>query len=117
MEPEDLLEDIVNNALDDAMTRKHKQRKFKMWEFLVENNYKKRDVTEFLHSGTCANLTCTVTDLDILIEGGHSDVREAYPSLGKQEARKIRDYLYGILQDAWQYEKDKSKRKTRIRSK
>ena len=34
-------------------------------------------------------------------------MREAYGHIPKPEARKIRKYLYGILEDAWKYERDR----------
>ena len=49
------------------------------------------------------------------MEGGndsqHKQLREGYGHLGKPEARKIRNYLYEILQDAWKYEQEKKPRK------
>ena len=79
---------------------------------LNSNDFTKKVVTEFLKSGTANNLKCTMDDLDLLIEGGHSDVREAYPNWTKPEARKIRNYLNSIIEDAEQYAVKKS-RKTR----
>lgn len=114
MEQEEILIDIVEQALDDAFKNR---RTFKMREWLVSNKCTKRTATMFIESGCAANLSSTVEDLNLLIEGGHPDVREAYPNLGKPEARKIKDYLYGILKDAWDYEKEKSTRRRRIRSK
>ena len=50
-------------------------------------------------------------DLEDYLEGGndaeHKQLREGYGHLGKPEARKIKNYLYGILQDAWRYEQEK----------
>ena len=55
----------------------------------------------------------TVMDLDDYLEGGndeiHKQLREAYGHIPKPEARKIRNYLYGILEDAWKYNHDKRK--------
>ena len=43
--------------------------------------------------------------------GGCTDavkyLREAYGHIPKPEARKIRKYLYKILEDAWTYEKER----------
>ena len=39
-------------------------------------------------------------------------MKEAYP-LSKPDARKVRNYLYKILEDAWKYELEKRKRRRR----
>ena len=115
MEQVEILSDMVEHVLEDAVFRDKKT--FKMYEFLQNNKFNRRQVNEFMNSATAENLSITIGDLDLLIEGGHPEVREAYPNLGKPEARKIRNYLHSILQDAWNYEKDKSKRKRRTVSK
>ena len=115
MEQVEILFDMVEHVLEDAVFRDKKT--FKMYEVLQNNKFSRREVNEFMNSATAENLSITIEDLDLLIEGGHPDVREAYPNLGKPEARKIRNYLHSILKDAWSYEKDKSKRKRRTVSK
>ena len=108
MEKEDVLIDIIEKVVDDAMfAHKHT---FKMYDYLIHNNLTKRDVVDFLKTGTAQNIRCTLDDLDLLIEGGHSDIKEAYPNWTKPEARKIRKYLYNILSDAEQYKDKKSRR-------
>tara|TARA_B100000287_G_scaffold428189_1_gene479165 strand:- start:1298 stop:1633 length:336 start_codon:yes stop_codon:yes gene_type:complete len=107
---EDQLTNMVEQVVDDAMFQ-HKHT-FRMRDYLNSNDFTKKVVTEFLKSGTANNLKCTMDDLDLLIEGGHSDVREAYPNWTKPEARKIRNYLNSIIEDAEQYAVKKS-RKTR----
>ena len=87
---------------------------FKMYEYLIHNNLTKREIVDFLNCGTAKNIRITLDDLDLVIEGGHSFIREAYPNWTKSEARKIRKYLYKILSDA---EKYKDKKSRRVRSK
>ena len=112
MEKEDVLETIIEKVVDDAMfDHKHT---FKMYDYLVDNNLTKHDIQEFQKSGTAQNIRCTLDDLSLLIEGGHSDIKEAYPNWKKSEARKIRKYLKSILSDA---EKYKDKKSRRVRSK
>jgi len=108
MEKEDVLIDIVEKVVDDAMfAHKHT---FKMYDYLVENNLTKRDMIDFIESGTAQNIKCTLEDLDLLIEGGHPEMREAYPNWTRSEARKIREYLNKILNDAENYKQTKGKR-------
>ena len=112
MDKEDVLIDIVENAVNDAMfAHKHN---FKMYEYLIHNNLTKRDVADFLECGTAKNIKIPLDDLDLIIEGGHSDIKEAYPNWKKSEARKIRKYLKSIISDAEKYRDKKSKR---VRSK
>jgi hypothetical protein len=112
MDKEDVLIDIVEKVVNDAMfAHKHT---FKMYDYLIHNDLTKRDVVDFLECGTAKNIQITLEDLDLLIEGGRSDIKEAYPNWKKSEARKIRKYLKSILSDA---EKYKNKKSRRVRSK
>jgi len=53
MEKEDVLIDIVEKVVDDAMfAHKHT---FKMYDYLMHNNLTKRDVVDFLKCGTAKN--------------------------------------------------------------
>ena len=106
---EDQLTDIVEKVVDDAMFN-HKHT-FRMRDYLESNNFTKKVVDGFLKSGTAMNLMCTVDDLNLIIEGGHPEMREAYPNWTKPESRKIRNYLLSIIDDAKQYAA-KKKRKT-----
>ena len=82
-----------------------------MRSYLELNDFTKKVTTEFLKSGTAVNLLSTIDDLDLLIEGGHPEMREAYTNWTKPESRKIRNYLLSIIDDAKQYAA-KKKRKT-----
>ncbi len=109
MTKEDVLEDIVEKVVDDAMfLHKHT---FKMYDYLVDNALTRRDVQEFQKSGTAQNIRCTLEDLKLIIEGGHPEMKEAYPDWSKPEARKIRNYLLKILNDADKYQTEKGKRR------
>lgn len=107
MEPEDQLIDMIEKVVDDAMFQ-HKHT-FRMGYYLDLNSFTKKTVTDFLKSGTAKNVISTIEDLDLLIEGGHSDIREAYPNWTRPEARVIRKYLNSILQDAREYQGKKGK--------
>lgn len=111
MEQVDTLLEMVEKVVDDCMFRQ--KYTFKMYEYLKDNNFKKNEISSFINSSAAANLSQTVEDLDLFIEGGNPFIREAYAGYTKPEARKARDYLYSILEDAWKYEIDKSTRKKR----
>mgnify|MGYP003302745966 FL=1 len=111
MEPEDQLIDMIEKVVDDAMFQ-HKHT-FRMRSYLEANDFAKKVTTEFLKSGTAANLLSTIEDLDLLIEGGHPEMREAYPNWTKPEARLIRKYLNSIIQDAKDYKGKSKKRRSK----
>ena len=58
-----------------------------------------------------------VNELDEYIKGGkdnqHQQLREAYHHIPKPQARKIRDYLACILEDAVRYSDDKRRGRKR----
>ena len=113
------LETIVEQAVDYAFNRG----KFMldMYDLLKSNKATKRDVEVFLESQTAKNITLTIYDLEDYLEGGsdeeHKQLREAYGYLGKPEARKIKNFLEGILQGAWKYgqERKPGRRKTKTK--
>lgn len=83
----------------------------KFYDYLKIKKVLQREVGEFIESKTASNISDVVLDLDTYLEGGsdneHKQLREAYGHLSKPEARKIRNYLYDILNDAWKYSNDK----------
>jgi hypothetical protein len=68
-------------------------------------------MSKFIESSTAAELSDLCLELDEYIKGGsdneHKQIREGYGHIPKPRARKIRNYLYGILEDALRYERDK----------
>tara|TARA_Y100000385_G_C12618186_1_gene435864 strand:- start:92 stop:445 length:354 start_codon:yes stop_codon:yes gene_type:complete len=110
------LYDIVEHAIDHAFQGKYV---INMYQYLKSIQATKRDATEFIESSTAKEINLLILDLDDYLEGGadgmHQQLREGYGHIRKPEARKIRKYLYGILEDAWKYEQEKRpgrKRKT-----
>jgi hypothetical protein len=83
----------------------------KFYDYLKVRGTKKVEVEEFIESYTANELNNLVMDLDEYLEGGddkvHKQLREGYGHIPKPQARKIRNYLYGILEDAWKYSYDK----------
>jgi hypothetical protein len=69
------------------------------------------EVEEFIQSSTASEISNLVMDLDEYLEGGadnaHKQLREGYGHIPKPQARKIRNYLHAILEDAWKYNHDK----------
>ena len=92
-----------------------------MYEYLKVKKARKIDALEFLNSSTAKEVNDIIHDLDDYIVGGsdeeHKQLREGYGYLGKPEARKIKNYLQGILDDARKYGSERQSRKRRKSSK
>jgi len=102
------LYDVIEHTIDFAFEGKYM---LNMYEYLKNNKATKREVREFIESTTAQELNSLVMDLEDYLEGGsdemHKQLREGYGHLGKPEARKIKNYLYSILEDAWKYEQER----------
>ena len=98
----------VDRAIDYAFEG---QFVLKFYDYLKVRGAKRAEVEEFITSSTATELSDLVNELEEYLEGGqdynHKLLREAYGHIPKPQARKIKEYLYGILQDAWQYSHDK----------
>ena len=83
----------------------------KFYDYLKIRGTKRLEVEQFIESTTASEISNLVMDLDEYLEGGsdnnHKQLREAYGHIPKPQARKIRNYLYNILEDAWKYNYDK----------
>jgi len=102
------LYDVIEHTIDFAFEGKYM---LNMYEYLKNNKATKREVREFIESTTAQELNSLIMDLEDYLEGGsdemHKQLREGYGHLGKPEARKIKNYLYSILEDAWKYEQER----------
>jgi len=102
------LYDIIEHTIDYAFNGKYM---LNMYEYLVLSKSSKKDVEEFLESSSRKEIDELISDLDNYLEGGsdedHKQLREGYGYLGKPEARKIRNYLNGIVEDAVKYGREK----------
>jgi hypothetical protein len=98
----------VEKAIDYAFNG---QFVLKFYDYLKVRGTKKIEVDEFIESTTASEISSLVTDLDDYLEGGsdevHKQLREGYGHIPKPQARKIRNYLHGILEDAQKYSYDK----------
>ena len=89
----------------------------KLYEYLQVRGVNKAEIDQFLRSSTAKELADEVVELDEYIKGGndssHKQLREAYHHIPKPQARKIRDYLACILEDAVRYSDDKRRGRKR----
>ena len=100
--------DMLEHALELAFKGKMQ---LKCYDYLKHRKTKKKEVDEFCESSTANEISETVIELEEYIKGGqdnnHKQLREAYGHIPKPQARKIKKYLYGILEDAWRYQIDR----------
>ena len=100
----DLVEHAIEYAFEGKLT-------LKFYEFLKYRKTKKYEVDSFIDSSTALELRQVVDELGEYIKGGrdsdHQQLREAYGNISKPQARKIKAYLGGILEDAVRYSYDR----------
>ena len=100
----DMLEHAIEYAFEGKM-------QLKFYEFLKYRKTTKAEVDAFLKSSTAKELADEVLELQEYIKGGkdnlHQQLREAYGHISKPQARKIMNYLGGILEDAVRYSNDR----------
>lgn len=100
---------IVNQAIDLAFMQEKYQLNF--FDYLKSENFKKDIIESFLISSLKISIDHQIEELDMYLIGGASanDLREAYSWMGKPRARKVKEYLEKILEDAIRYGKTKRK--------
>ena len=100
--------ELIEHALELAFEGKMQ---LKFYEFLKYRKTTKAEVDAFLQSSTAKELADEVVELREYIRGGkdnlHQQLREAYGHISKPQARKIKNYLAGILEDAVRYSNDR----------
>ena len=89
----------------------------KLYEYFQSRGVTKVEADQFLKSSTFHEIASLVTELTEYLKGGkdsnHQQLREAYHHIPKPQARKIRDYLACILEDAVRYSDDKRRGRKR----
>ena len=100
--------ELIEHALELAFEGKMQ---LKFYEFLKYRKTTKAEIDAFLQSSTAKELADEVIELREYIKGGrdseHQQLREAYHHIRKPQARKIMNYLAGILEDAVRYRHDR----------
>ena len=100
--------DLIDHAIEYAFEGKMQ---LKFYEFLKYRKTTKAEVDAFLQSSTAKELADEVLELQEYIKGGrdsnHQQLREAYGHIPKPQARKIKNYLGSILEDAVRYQHDR----------
>jgi len=111
--------DMIEHAIDYAFFKGNMQLKF--YEYLRYRKTTKAEIDSFIESSTAQELSQIVNELTEYIKGGndsdHKQLREGYGHISKPQARKIKNYLYSILEDAWRYSHDRRPGRRRNTSK
>ena len=110
--------DLVEHAIDNAFEG---QMNLKFYDYLKDSKTKKHEIDSFIESTTVAELKDLTLELEEYIKGGadneHKQLREGYGHIPKPQARKIKTYLAGILEDAVRYQYDRRPGRRKKKSK
>ena len=110
----DLIEHAIDNAFEGQMN-------LKFYDYLKDTKTKKYEVDAFIESSTAAELSDLTLELEEYLKGGadneHKQLREGYGHIPKPQARKIKNYLAGILEDAVRYQYDRRPGRRKKKSK
>ena len=89
----------------------------KLYDYFKVRGVTKAEADQFLNSSTANEIGSLIVELGEYIKGGndsdHNQLREAYHHIPKPQARKIRNYLACILEDAIRYSNDKRRGRKR----
>ena len=109
---------VLEEALELAFRGKFVVR---LYDYFQSRGVTKAEADQFLRSSTAKELADEVNELDEYIKGGkdnqHQQLREAYHHIPKPQARKIRNYLASLLEDAVRYSNDKKRGRKKKHSK
>ena len=105
---------VLEEALELAFQGKFVIR---LYDYFNVRGVTKAEADQFLKSSTANEIGSLIVELGEYIKGGkdnqHQQLREAYHHIPKPQARKIRDYLVCILEDAVRYSDDKRRGRKR----
>ena len=98
---------ILNGAVDDAFL--HEKYNLKFFEYLKGEKVKQNEIKIFIESSLSIAIKDQIDELNLYLDGGKEAecVKESYAWMGKPRARKIKDYLENIMEDAIRYEESK----------
>ena len=100
---------LVDKAIDEVF--KNDKYVMNMYQYAKSSGMTGKVMSEFLMSSVAVEVKNLVLELDEYVKGGrddeHKQLREAYGNIPKPRARKIRNYLYQMIQDAYRYERER----------
>ena len=85
----------------------------RLYDYFNVRGVTKIEADQFLRSSTANEIGQVIVELNEYIKGGndsnHKQLREAYHHISKPQARKIKDYLTSLLEDALRYSNDRKR--------
>ena len=100
---------IIEQSIDDAFTAF--RFRLNLYDYFKVIKATRKDADDFISSSTSKEIKDLVFDLEEYLEGGqdneHKQLREGYGHIPKPQARKIKQFLEGILADAERYSYDR----------
>ena len=110
---------IIEQSIDDAFTAF--RFRLNLYDYFKVIKATRKDADDFIISSTSKEIKDLVTELDEYLKGGqdseHKQLREAYGHIPKPQARKIKQFLEGIIEDAIRYSYDRKPGRKRKGSK
>ena len=110
---------IIEQSIDDAFTTF--RFRLNLYEYFKVIKATRKDADDFISSSTSKEIKDLVLDLEEYLEGGqdneHKQLREGYGHIPKPQARKIKKFLEGIIEDAVRYSYDRKPGRKRKGSK
>ena len=77
------------------------------YQYLKSNKIRRVEVEQFIQSSTAKSLNSMILELGSYLKGNDKQLNEAYGHLSRPQAKEIKEYLYGILEDAWRYSRER----------
>ncbi len=103
------IDQAVDRAIDEVFS--HDRYVLNLYQVATKLKLKHQVMREFLTGSVAQEVRELIYQLDEYIKGGrdseHEQLREAYGNIPKPRARKIRSYMYKILEDAIRYERER----------
>jgi hypothetical protein len=99
--------EIVNNAIDDAVINGKYQLNF--YNFIKASEIKRTEILSFLKSSLVSQIKDEISHLNLyLIDSPDAaDLKEVYGWMGKPRAKKYKEYLLKIIEDAERYSNER----------
>jgi hypothetical protein len=99
--------EVINSAIDLAVTSEKYNLNF--YTFLKSSGAKRQEVISFLNSPLTSQIKDEISYLNLYITDSPeiSDIQEVYDWMGKSRAKKYKEYLLRMIEDAEKYEREK----------
>ena len=100
---------IIEQSIDDAFTAF--RFRLNLYDYFKVIKATRKDADNFINSSTSKEIKDLVFDLEEYLEGGqdneHKQLREGYGHIPTPQARKIKQFIEGLLADAERYSYDR----------